>query len=149
MACKTYEKDINGSFYVTTQWSATKQLTMKFKLTKVFGKALFEIVSSLNKEGDEQEKEANQIKAFENAISKVFETSSPEELTALIKETLSSGETKREGKRITETSFDDIYNEAGLAEMYQACFFVIKSNYEDFFKGRKVGELLAKAKEKL
>ena len=147
MACETFEETINGALYVTTQWPASKQMLMKMKLASVFGSSLFQLVQGMSTKGDD--KEGAQLAAFENAIASLFEKTSPEKLVETLKELLTSGSTKREGKRITPETFDAVYNDAGLAEMYRACLFVIKSNYADFFKGQKAGELLAKVEEKL
>jgi hypothetical protein len=144
MACETFDETINGVQYVTTQWPATKQVLMKLKLVKVFGDALFDIVQGITtKEKNESKRQEAQLKAFQNAIHSLFESSSPEDITGLIREVLTCGATKREGKRITVNEFDSIYNDAGLKEMYLACLFVVKSNYADFFKGQKAEEFLA------
>ena len=147
MACETFEETINGALYVTTQWPATKQMLMKMKLMSVFGSSLVQLVQGIGTKG--KDKDETQLAAFEKAVNGLFEKTSPEKLVETIKGVLTSGSTKREGKRITPETFDEIYNDAGLGEMYRACLFVVKSNYADFFKGQKAGEFLAKVEEKL
>jgi len=151
MACETKEQTISGALYVTTQWPATQQLTMKLKLASTFGDPLFEIVKAVSsKEEDEDIKQEQQLKAFKSAINSLFSSKSPEEITNLLKEILLCNQaTKREGERITEQTFDTIYNEAGLKEMYMACLFVVRANYADFFKGQKAEEILAVVKGNL
>lgn len=149
MACETLDEEINGIQYVTTQWPATKAVMMKLKLISVFGDALFEIAQGISGTERGARKDRAQMDAFQKAINTLFKSSSPEDITNLLKEILASGHTKRDGVRITEKSFDEIFNDAGMKEMYMGCLFVIKSNYADFFKGQKAGELLAKVEENL
>jgi len=145
MSCETIEETINSALYVTTQWPATKQITMKFKLVKTFGDSLIKLFQGVDTTS--KTPEVN-VEAFEGVISSVFDKVSPEDLTNLIKEILTDQATKRDGERITDKNFDKIYNDAGLGEMYKACLFVIKANYADFFKGQKAEVLLATLQEK-
>ena len=149
MACETIEAEINGVQYVTTQWSATKQLLNKMKLISVFGNAIFQVVQGLQGTKGDEEVGDKQMGAIENAFTTLFEKSSPEQITETIKSILTCGATKRDGKRITPGTFDEIYNDAGMGEMYRACLFVIKANYGDFLKGQKVASILAKAEGSL
>ena len=150
MACETFDTQINSAQYVTTQWSATKQVLMKFKLAKTFGECLFEIVGLMSVKADDPDKQKKQMDAFKSAMHLLFKNNSPEDVTNLIKETLTCGATKREGVRLTSTNFDAVFNDAGLPELYKAFLFVIKSNYSDFFKGQKGAEdLLAELETKL
>lgn len=149
MPCETIDQEINGVLYVTTQWSATKQILMKLKLVNTFGDALFDVVQGMTSKATGDEKEKTQIAAFRSATNTLFKTSTPEVITALLKDMLTCGATKRDGTRITKQNFDNIYNDAGIKEMYTACLFVVKSNYADFFKGQKAGDLLAKVEENL
>jgi len=152
MACETFEQDVSGAFYVTTQWDATKQMVMKLKLINTFGDALFEMLSILTndtKSSEKQDASGDKLNAIKLALDALFKKANPEEVVHLLKSVLTSGHTKREGKRITEDNFDTIYNDAGIKEAYMAFIFVVKSNYSDFFKGQKAGELLAKVENQL
>lgn len=149
MACETREQNIGDVLYVTTQWPATKQVLMKMKIVSIFGEAIFDLVQGLNIKGKESEKQKAQIDAFKSALDNLFSKSSPEEVTNFIKAVITSGETKREGVRISSNNFDEIYNDAGLMEMYKAFLFIVKANYADFFKGQKAEQLLAQVEEKL
>lgn len=156
MSCKTYDQTINGVQYVTTQWSATRAFTMKLKIVQMFGDALFELTrASISDDKKENAKESNvekdispvQILGVQTALSKLFEKHQPEAIVAFVKNALSCGATKRDGLRIVNGNFDQIFDDAGLGEMYKAFFFVVKSNYEDFFKGQKAAKILAKAEQ--
>lgn len=158
MACETFDTQINGTQYVTTQWSATRSFTMKLKIVQMFGDALFELArlsvnpnKKENVEGQVQSKQISpeQISGVQNALAKLFEKHQPEAIVAFVKDALSCGATKRDGKRIVSSNFDQIFDEAGLGEMYKAFFFVVKSNYADFFKGQKAADILAKAESYL
>lgn len=146
MACETKEQEINGALYVATQWPASKSLLMKFKLLSTFGDSIFELVAGITvKEKDEAERNKKQLAAFKRALSTLSSNSTPEQIVTTLKTILE--DVKREGKRITLNNFDEVYNDAGLSEMYQACMFVLKTNYSDFFGGQKARELLAQAEE--
>ena len=149
MSCETLETQIDNILYVTTQWPATKQMLMKLKLINVFGDSIFEIAQGLTTKATGDKRTEEQIKALRSGITNLFTKSSPEAIVSLVKEVLACGATKREGVRITDKSFDEIYNDAGLPEAYKACVFVIKTNYSDFFKGQKAGEILAQVEEHL
>ncbi len=148
MSCETFEENICGVQYVTTQWPATKQMVIKFKLIKMFGEAIFTIVESMNVKG--KDKDAAQLAALKSALSTVFETSSPEELAGLITEILTlNNATKRDGTRISTTNYDQLYSGGDMKENYMALLFVIKSNYSAFFKGQKASDFLAKVEAQL
>lgn len=149
MSCETFDEIINNAQYVTTQWPATKQMVMKMKLLDTFGEAIFEILKGVNTDSKGDEKEKAQTEALKAGISSLFGKKDPEYIASLLKEILTCGATKREGVRITPTKFDEIYNDAGLGEMYKACMFVIKSNYSDLFKGQSFGGALAMVEEQL
>jgi hypothetical protein len=148
MACETIEDTIEEKLFVTTQWPATRQVLMKMKLAKTFGSALADIVMGLKGNGDKNNDSA-QLDAFRSAIDSVFEKNTPEDITALLIDIVANGSTKIEGKRITASNVDEVFNDLGTMALYKACLFVIKANYKDFFKGQKAKDLLASVEEKL
>jgi len=146
MACETKDETINGVTYMTTQWPAMQQVLMKLKIMKIFGPAIFELVQAL---GGDKDDNAKQVDGAQKALDVLFQKSTPEDVVALIRDILISSNTKRDGTRISQSNIDEIYNDAGIMEMYKATFFVIKANYADFFKGQKAGEFLATVESQL
>ena len=116
---------------------------MKFKmeLIAMLGNTLPDIAAmAANKDKSQQE----QISSFSNAAQKLFESASPEKVVDLIVRMLTSGHTKRDGERLTESTFNSVYAGDNLSEAYKAFGFVIQVNYKGFFKGQGLGRELPK-----
>jgi hypothetical protein len=140
MACKTETKEIDDREYSVTQWPVENSLTMKLKLMKAIGPALAKLASSANQKDDD-------IQGLSESLSSLFENSSPEELVALMKQCLVG--VAVEGKRMTETSFNEVFSPDDLMSIYKVFVFVLQVNYGNFLKGQLVENLLAKAKDQL
>ena len=134
MACKTDTIIIDDKEFTVRQWPAQKSLLNKFKLIKAFGASLA-LLTVANDESDTME-------TISDAISKLFENTSPEELVALMKDCIIG--VGYNNKRITETSFDEIFSGEDLISTYKVFLFVLKTNYADLMKGQKAKSLLAK-----
>lgn len=137
MVCKTETKQIEDKEYTVIQWPAEKAILMKLKLIKILGPALSSLVSNKDNEID-----------ISNTLSILFENSSPEELMSLIKECLTTG-LAIEGKRVTENSFNEVFDTDDIILIYRLFVFVLEVNYSNFFKGQWGEGLLAKVKENL
>ena len=139
MGCNTETNTVNDHEYSVTQWSATKALLMKLRMAKVFGSAFTIVASAIS--GDE---EANEMEAFANGFSRLFENNDPEDIVALMKDSIVG--VARDGTKITNTSFDEHFT-GELMDIYKVFIFVIKVNYGNFFKGQWAESLLAKAEK--
>lgn len=133
MACNTETKQIGDHEISVTQWPATKSMLFKFKLAKTFGASLAALAN---------QSDTNEAEILSNGLSSLFQNNSPEELVALMKDCVIG--VARDGKRITETSFDEIFSGDSLLEVYQVFVFVVKVNYGNLMKGQWVDNLLAK-----
>ena len=148
MATKTETKEIGDNEYSVTQWSAEKAILTKLKLVKTFGASLA-LLGSEDTSSSKKTKTKNKDNAelLSSGIQILFEGNSPEEITALIKGCVIGAACN--GKKITESSFTEIFSGDGLMEVYQVFFFVLKVNYSDLMKGQMVEGLLAKVQENL
>ena len=148
MACKTETKQIGDNEYSVTQWPAEKSMLMKFRLAKAFGASLATLMgnspqTTKNKKPTEQ----GEALALSEGFSVLFQSNSPEELVALIKNCVVGA--ARDGKRITESSFNELFSGDDLLEAYKVFVFVLQVNYSNLFKGQLADRFLAKMKENL
>lgn len=147
MSCETENKQIGDHEYAVTQWPAQKALLMKFKLAKMFGPVFSILVPMLPDSKKQKADDQKELEAFASAFEKLFATNSPEELVQLLKDCIVGS--FRNGERITETTFDQIFSGDQLNETYKVFIFVVKVNYANLFKGQLADKLLASVKEKL
>lgn len=139
MACNTEELEINDVQYVCTQYPAIQGMKFKLKVLKTLGPVITEIIPMIGKDAED----GDQLSAISNVIEKLFQISSPDEIVDLIVEMMTTGNVKREGKRITEALFTEQFSGDNMMEVYKVFAFVLKVNYKGFFKGQKAKELLA------
>lgn len=138
MACKTETKQIGEREYSVTQWPVDKSILMKFKLVKALGPSLAKLASASKEDSDD-------MSNLSESLSSLFENSSPEELVSLMKECLLG--VAIEGKRLTDSSFNEVFEPDDIMEIYKVFIFVIQVNYANFLKGQLVENLLVKVKE--
>jgi hypothetical protein len=134
MACKTESKKIGEHEYSVTQWPVEKSMLMKFKLIKSFGTALASLIATDN---------SDEATALSNAMSSLFNTSSPEELVSLVKSCVIG--VACDGSKITESSFTHLFSADDMMDVYSIFVFVLKVNYSNLFKGQLADRFLAKA----
>ena len=144
MACETENTTINGTEYVCTQFPAIQSMKFKLRVLKVLGPVITEIIPMIG-----NDKTNDQLKSISDAIEKLFLTSSPDEIIDLMVEMLTTGNTKRDGERLTKSLFEQTYSGDLMLEAYKAFAFVLKVNYKGFFKGQKGKDLLTKVEENL
>jgi len=140
MACKTETKTINDREYNVTQWNAEKAIKMKFRLLKILGPAFAKLAPAFKTQSDEE-----QATAIGEAVELITSKMDPEEMFALIKDVISG--VGCEGKKITDTRFNELYSGDDLFEVYKVFFFVLQVNFSNLLKGQFVEGVLAKAKE--
>lgn len=148
MTCKTETKQIGDHEYSVTQWPAEKSMLMKFRLAKAFGASLATLMgnspqTTKNKKSTEQD----EALALSEGLSVLFQSNSPEELVALMKNCVVG--VACDGKRITESSFNELFSGDDLLEVYKVFVFVLQVNYANLFKGQLADRFLAKMKESL
>lgn len=141
MACKTESQVIGEHEYSVTQWSAQKAILTKFKLIKTFGASLAIIAGQASGE------ETDEATALSDGLSTLFANSSPEDLLELMTETVIG--VACDGKRITKTSFEELFSGDSLMDVYKVFLFVMRVNYGNLMKGQLAESLLAKVKEKM
>tara|TARA_R110000744_G_scaffold20470_1_gene53734 strand:- start:7028 stop:7474 length:447 start_codon:yes stop_codon:yes gene_type:complete len=148
MACKTETKNIGDHEYSVTQWSATEAILMKFKLAKTFGASLATLMgTAMEGSKDKKTNDQNEAQALSDGLSVLFQNSSPEDLVTLLKKCVIG--TACDGKRITESSFNELFGGDELLEVYKVFVFVLQVNYSNLFKGQLVENFLTKLKVKL
>lgn len=147
MACRTETKQIGEREFSVTQWPASKAMLMKLKLVKAFGVSLTKLASSTSDQSKGKKKEEQEIAALSDGLASLFESNSPEELVALMRACIEG--VACDGKRITQTSIDEVFSPDDLIEIYKVFIFVIQVNYGNFLKGQWADNLLAKVKESL
>lgn len=148
MACKTESKQIGDHEYSVTQWPADKSMLMKFRLAKAFGASLATLMGNSPKATkDKKVTEQDEALALSEGLSTLFQTNSPEELVALMKNCVIG--TACDGKRITETSFNELFSGDELLEVYKVFVFVLQVNYSNLFKGQLADRFLAKMNQNL
>ena len=142
MACNTETTEIGDHEFSVTQWPAEKAILMKMKLAKTFGSSIGKIASMALKSSKDKANEGEEAEAFSQAIAMLFESNSPEEVTALIKTAVIG--VACDGTRITETSFNQTFSGDNLMDVYKVFMFVVKVNYGNLLKGQKAEALLAR-----
>ena len=149
MACKTESKQIGDHEYSVTQWPAEKSMLMKFRLAKAFGASLATIMGTTSQTPSKGKKNTDQedAKALSEGLSTLFQNNSPEELVALMKNCVVG--VACDGKRITDTTFNELFSGDDLMEVYKVFIFVLQVNYSNLFKGQLADRFLAKMKENL
>ena len=131
MACKTEWTYVGEREFSATQWNAEKSLLMKFKLLNIFGASLASMVTG-----------SNDADSLSKGLESLFDNSSPEKILEIIKEAIMG--VAVDGKRMTATSFNEVFDTENLMDVYKVFIFVLKVNYGNFLKGRLGGELLNK-----
>ena len=136
MACKTETKQIGDHEYSVTQWPAEKSMLMKFRIVKAFGASLATLIGTASQTFSEDDKDTDQgeAKALSEGLSILFQSNSPEELVTLMKNSVVG--VACDGKRITETSFNELFSGDSLLEVYKVFIFVLQVNYINLFKGQ-------------
>lgn len=147
MSCNTETKEIGDREYSVTQWPADKSMLMKFKLAKTFGASLATLMGASTGSKNKSDNDKEEAKAFSEGISILFQNNSPEELVALMKKCVVG--TACDGKRITDSSFNELFSGDDLMEVYKVFVFVLQVNYSNLFKGQLAERFLAKMKGNL
>jgi hypothetical protein len=138
MACRTETKTIGEHEYSATQWNAQKAMIMKLKLIKLLGTSIAAITAGFDKD------EENEIEAIGSAIDLLFNNGSPEEIFQLIKDCVMG--VACDGTRLTDTSFNSLFEGDNLFNVYPVFFFVAQVNYGNLLKGPWVDALKEKVK---
>lgn len=131
-------KDLEGNThnYYVRQLPADQGEILKFKLIKMVGPSLSklgEVKTILLEKSNEAE--AKKIELFVGAITELFDRNEPEKVMTLLKHIIFTA--TRDGERISDSNFDIFYTN-NMLEFYQACFFILQINFEDFLKGLKL-----------
>lgn len=135
MACRTESKNIGEHEFSVTQWPAEKAMLMKLRLIKTFGGAIAGLASESDGElGDK----------LDDCIASMFKSSTPEEIVDLIKTSVIG--VACDGKRITPSSFEELFSGDDLMDMYKVFGFVVQVNFKHLMQGQQMSALLAKAK---
>lgn len=147
MATRIESKEINEREYTVRQWSAEKSMLMKFKLIRALGSS-FSVLIEKEVSSDEEK--------LSKAVSVLFDNNSPEELVSLIKSCIISGQIsvkeldEEKAQTLTDVKFKQLFSGGdNLTEIYQLFAFILKVNYENFFKGLKGSGLIPNAVENL
>jgi hypothetical protein len=126
MACRQETLVIDEDTYLVFQLPPSEALPLKFTLAKMIGPSLSNIIEVIENAGDD---ETEVGKAIINGITKVFETSDPEEVTNLIKKVVSR--VRKNGKHVI---FDEDFQD-DFKTLYRIFFWVLQVNFGNFFEG--------------
>lgn len=157
MPCKTETQQIGDYEFSVTQWTPDKALLMKMRLMKVIGPSFAKLIELIKEKDAETEGDID-ASILANTVSEsihiLFENGSPEEVSALIKEcilgTAVHGHPEiKDGQRITDSTFNQLFSGDDFYRIYQVFFFVVKVNYLGFIKGQYAGRVLAKFKDRM
>lgn len=139
MSCETETTNIDDREYSVTQWAADRSMVMKFKLIKAIG-ASFAILSA-------PDSDKNTSVNVSDAIALLFQNNSPDEIADLIKSCVVGAAC--DGKKITTSSFNEIFSGDKLINVYKVFLFVLRVNYSNLLEGQVVQSHLAKLKATL
>lgn len=139
MACKTETKQIDEHEISVTQWPADKAILIKLKLIKAFGASLA-VLASASDSNDESD-----IDAISEGILILFKSTEPEELVSLIKQCVIG--VAYDGKRITESSINELFSGDELMQLYKIFIFALQVNYSNLLGGQLAERFLAKMKD--
>lgn len=117
---QTIEKEIGGSKYAVTQFTARRALRLQAKLIKVLGPFLFEI-------------SVNQSKAMELLSSSISEDT----LETLVIEILMS--TRKNGIELTSPTID-IEFAGEIGTLFEVVMFALEVNFENFWQALGIGK---------
>ena len=118
----------------------------KLKLVRTFGAALSILAGDTSKTKS-KDKDKEEAEALSNGLTAIFNNTSPEELLKLMTDCVV--DIMCDGKRITITSFDEIFSGDDLLDVYKVFIFVMQVNYGNLMNGQLAGNFLAKMKENL
>jgi hypothetical protein len=148
MGCKTETKQIGDHEYSVTQWPADKSMLTKFRLVKAFGASLATLMgNSPQSTKGKKVSEQDEALALSEGLSVLFQSNSPEELVALMKSCVVG--VACDGRRITDSSFNELFSGDELLEVYKVFVFVLQVNYSNLFKGQLADRFLAKMNQSL
>lgn len=120
MACRFESREIDEKTYTVQQWNATKALTMKLKLTKVFGPTFAML---FQKQGSDID--------LSGALGALFEGRSVEDIVSLMTSCIDGVAVG--DSRITTVNFDQYFDADNLMTIYKVFLFVIEVNYSKSF----------------
>ena len=132
MPTKTEVATIGNTSYSITQWPADKSLIMKFKLIKIAGSVLVELLTK--EKSNSADMEAVFMEAFVNIMNNT--NASPESLMEFIKECVTTNNVRVEGVVLDYAGFISRFSGDDLVELYQLVGNVIKVNYAGLMQGR-------------
>ena len=129
MSCQTFTTEINGEHYAYTQLPATKSLKLKFRIAKVIGGALGEIMPAMEKDKTKE----GQMNAFGNAIQKIFMDNDPDQVAELIVRIFVPA-FRGTGEEAERLNMDKHFT-GNMSEMYEVLFWILKCEFGDFIEG--------------
>lgn len=130
MSCETFTTNIDGNDYAYTQLTASKSLTLKYRLAGMLGSAVTDIVPAVGKSDEVQ------VEAFGKAVQDVFSKNDPEKVVDVITKIFVPAFRNKE-----RIDMDRDFT-GNTGEMYKALFWILGCEYGNFIKG--LGELAGK-----
>lgn len=140
MSCKSETTTIGSNEYRVNQWPAMKSITMKLKLTELFGPSITSLGSLVKSDSGE----INTAEALSIVINNLFKNGTPEDLASMLEDCVTGGNTFCNGERVTISKFEEIFSGDDLLDVYKVFFFVMKVNYGNLMRGQFLEEVLAK-----
>ena len=129
MSCETFTTEINDTHYAYTQLPATKSLKLKFRLAKIIGGALTEIMPAMGKDKTSEK----QLAAFGNVMKKVFTDNDPDQVADLIVSIFVPA-FRGIGDEAERVNMDKHFTN-NMGEMYEVLFWILKCEFGNFIEG--------------
>lgn len=140
---ETREKVINGSTYSATQLPARRALKLQYKLIKIFGSAISQVLlPSLSDDKGKVEGSTISLgidkRGISSAIMSITSQMDDACFESLIKELVQG--VRKEGRELTD-SFIDTEFAGDLSTLWKVIWFVLEINFDNFFEDLGFGSL--------
>lgn len=128
---ETREKSIEGNTYTATQLPARRAIKLKVKLMKLFGPVLAQLFLTVN-DSNEAEGKQNLVKAIEILSEHIEENA----FESLVLELLQG--VRKNNMELTPPVID-LEFAGNISELYQVLWFVVETNFSNFFSLMGIG----------
>lgn len=151
MSLETKSKIIDGSKYEVTQFPAREAIRLKIRIAKIIGPSWSTVLGGLIPNAEKRKSKGNQnafssimdgdlnMPVVGSAIEKLFYNLNENESLDLIERLFSL--TRKDGVELKPEIIDIMFAGKTLT-IYKVIWFVIQTNYPDFFGARGIGSLL-------
>lgn len=140
---ETKDKVINGNTYSVTQFTALRALRLQYKIIKIFGAGIAQILRPQISQSEMGRATLNlgiDKDSLASAILNITSNMDENTFESLFKELLEY--TRRDGKEL-KPAVIDLEFAGDLATLWQVIWFVLEVNFGSFFGERGFGSVLS------